>query len=130
MRTSINLQLSIDTVLIKDIELDLQSRSPVVAFLYGLKHLLMNERAVYELKRLLDTYTTGVSKRHGRPGMSLWVVILLAAVKQELRCSYDNLALYANSLIPLRLMMGHGPEDKMRYTRQALHANISSLDPE
>ncbi|MCY4170134.1 MAG: hypothetical protein OXF08_00870 [Bacteroidetes bacterium] len=127
---SIDLQLSIDTILIKDIELDLKSRSPIVAFLYGLRQLLMNESAVYELKLLLDKYNTGVSKRHGRPGMSLWIVILLAAVKQELRCSDDNLAFYANSLLPLRLMMGHSLKDKTRYTRQALHANISSLDSE
>ncbi len=130
MRITIDSQLKIDTVQIKDIELDVRSRSPIVAFLYGVKHLLMNDAAVAQLKVLLDKYNPEVSKRHGRPGMSLWVVVLLAAVKQELRCSYDHLAFLANELEILRLMMGHGQEDETRYTRQALHANISSLHSE
>ena len=35
-------------------------------------------------------------QHRGRPGMNVWVVVLLAALKQELNCTYDRLATMAN----------------------------------
>jgi len=45
-------------------------------------------------------------QHRGRPGMNVWVVVLLAAFKQELNCTYDRLATMANQMGILRLMMG------------------------
>jgi len=54
-------------------------------------------------------------------------VILLAALKQELNCTYDRLATLANEMKNLRLLMGHDTEDKRQYTGQPLHDNISLM---
>ncbi|MCY4000279.1 MAG: hypothetical protein OXF84_05670 [Bacteroidetes bacterium] len=64
-------------------------------------------------------------QHRGRPGMNVWVVVLLAAFKQELNCTYDRLATMANQMGILRLMMGHGTKDEKVYTGQALHDNIT-----
>ncbi|MCY3999892.1 MAG: hypothetical protein OXF84_03665 [Bacteroidetes bacterium] len=86
---------------------------------------MTNNAASKKLAALLKTHNPKVSKRHGRPGMNIWVVILLAALKQELNCTYDRLATLANQMGILRLMMGHGTTDKKVYTGQSLHDNIT-----
>jgi len=61
--------------------------------------------------------------------MNIWIVIFLAAIKQELNCSYDRLTSLANPMDSVRQMMGHGTEDTTRYTRQTIQDNVTSVTP-
>ena len=125
MRQIFTHQISLDHVPIEDIQLDVNSRDPLVAFLFGIQSILTNNAACKKLTALLKTHNPEVSKHRGRPGMNVWVVVLLAAIKQELNCTYDRLATMANQMGVLRLLMGHGTEDEKVYTGQALHDNIT-----
>ena len=118
-------QLSLDHVPIEDIQLDVNRRDPLAAFLFGIQMILTNNTASKKLAALLKTHNPEVSQHRGRRGMNVWVVVLLAAIKQELNCSYDRLATMANQMEILRLMMGHGTKDEKVSTGQSLHDKIT-----
>jgi len=86
---------------------------------------LTNNAACKKLTELLNAHNPKVSKHRGRPGMNVWVMVLLAALKQELNCTYHRLATMANQMGVLRLLMGHGTKDEKVYTDQSLHDNIT-----
>ncbi|MCY4224087.1 MAG: hypothetical protein OXF06_04550 [Bacteroidetes bacterium] len=56
MRNIFTHQLSLDSVLIEDIQLNPSSRDPFIAFLYGIKLILTNHAASKQLSALLKTH--------------------------------------------------------------------------
>ena len=131
MRSVFDFQACLDTVPIAEIEIDPRSRDIISRFLYAMQQIFQDTSAREKLFRLLEQeYKSDTRKDRGRPGMHLWRVLLLGALKQAIDCTYDRLTFFANELGILRLMLGHGTEDPKRYTRQALHDNISELSPE
>ena len=131
MRSVFDFQVCLDTVPISEIEIDPRSRDIISRFLYAMQQIFRDSSASQELFRLLEQeYKSDTRKDRGCPGMLLWRVFLLAALKQATDCTYDRLAFFANELGILRLMLGHGTQDPKRYTRQALHDNVSALSPE
>jgi len=61
MRQIFNHQLSLDHVPIEDIQLDLNSRDPFVAFLFGIQSILTNNAACKKLTALLKTHNPKIS---------------------------------------------------------------------
>jgi len=61
MRQIFTHQLSLDHVPIEDIQLDLNSRDPLVAFLFGIQSILTNNAACKKLTTLLKTHNPKVS---------------------------------------------------------------------
>jgi len=72
-------------------------------------------------------------KRTGRPGMSLWEILVLSLVRLNLNIDYDFLLDQANNHYELRGIMGVGRTDfkiDKKYHIQTLRDNVGMLDEE
>ncbi len=114
---------------ILDVQFNPKSRDDVPALLMGLQHLYRTRRE--ELRALLDRHILpDANRRVGRPGMDLWKVLVLGALKQGLGRDWDRLQELANEHQTLREMLGHGWLERARYERQNLIDNVSLMMPE
>lgn len=67
----------------------------------------------------------------GRPGMTLWSVLVLGVLRLGLNCDYDRVMELANEHGTLRKMLGHGLfDEEKRYGLQTIKDNVSKVTPE
>ena len=132
MRKIKDLQLELAGTAIEDIRFNLKSRDDIPAILIGLQHIYTNPETREELFSLLEEKLLPEVDLHaGRPGMDIWRVVVLGALKQGLGCDYDRLHSLANSYMELRQMLGHGGYgDEYEYELQTITDNVSLLSPE
>ena len=67
---------------------------------------------------------------NGRPGMTLWNMLVLGSLKQGLRYDYDRLEDLANEHATLRRMLQHPNGDDFEYNARYLKDNVGLLPPE
>ncbi len=92
------------------IRLDVKSRDDIPAILIGLQDLYSDEGTRKRLFGLPDRMVLpGKSRRFGRPGMELWIILVLGVVKQGPGCGFDRLQELANQHIPIRRRPEAGP---------------------
>ena len=131
MRIVYDLQLNLDSVLIEEIKINPNSRDKMESFFSAVRQIFLDDSTRERLFQLLEQYYKPDTRKDcGRPGMMLWRVVILAALKQTIHCDYDRLTTLANGLENLRLILGHGREDTTRYTRSTIYENVSALSPE
>lgn len=80
---------------------------------------------------LANEIASKVNKHNGRPGMTLWSILVCGVLWLDLNADYDRLHELANQHKTLRAMLGHSlyDEDK-KYAYQTLVENVSLLTPE
>ena len=87
--------LRLDETPIGEIRINVKSRDDILALLLGLQHLYVSCRE--ELEALLGCHVTGDrDPENGRPGMTLWRVLVMEVLKQGLHCDYDRLGELVN----------------------------------
>ncbi len=132
MRHTLPPQLQLGELNVSAIEFDAYSRDDIPQLLRGLQHLYdhKEDRDVV-LDLLRENILEEVDADTGRPGMSLWAVLVLGVIRLGLNCDYDRVMELANEHRTLREMLGHGllDEDK-RYGLQTIKDNVSKLTPE
>ncbi|MCY4674085.1 MAG: ISNCY family transposase, partial [Bacteroidetes bacterium] len=75
-----------------DIEIDPKDRDDIPAVLMGLQALYVDAETRAKIFEILERHVRPeVSHRHGRPGMDLWRIFVLAVVKMALNCDFDRL---------------------------------------
>lgn len=125
-------QIQFGETTIADILFDERSRDDITAILKGLQYIFINEfirEKVFSclaqmLGEKIDTNT-------GRPGMVLWNIFVLAAIKLGANCDFDRLKELANNHLTLRQMLGHSNWDKPHnYALQTLIDNVSLFTPD
>jgi len=116
---------------IADIVFDPKSRDDVPQLLRGLQFLYVTPALRAEVFRILDqVIAPKISRRTGRPGMTLWRILVLGVVRLNLGWDYDRLQEMANQHRTLRQMLEHGADDETHYELQTLKDNVSLLTPE
>ena len=81
--------LRLDETPIGEIKINVKSRDDIPALLLGLQHLYVSCRE--ELEGLLGCRVTADrDPENGRPGMTLWRVLVMAVLRQGLNCDYDR----------------------------------------
>ena len=117
---------------IADIEIDPKDRDDIPAVLMGLQALYVDAETRAKIFEILERHVRPeVSHRHGRPGMDLWRIFVLAVVKMALNCDFDRLTNLANHHQPLRQMLGHAEfYDRTKYHLQTVIDNVSLLTEE
>ncbi|MES9858866.1 MAG: ISNCY family transposase [Sedimenticola sp.] len=132
MRHTLSPQLQLGECDISAIEFDAYSRDDIPQLLCGLQHLYDDKECrnvVLELMK--ENVLEMVDADTGRPGMSLWAVLVLGVVRSGLNCDYDRVMELANEHNTLRQMLGHGLLDEQkRYGLQTIKDNVSKLTPE
>lgn len=131
MRVAQNEQMTVGEVDISKISFDLKSRDDIPKILRGLQFIYTNTTLRTSIFELLDAkISPNVSKTNGRPGMTLWNILVCGVIRLDLNCDYDRLHELVNHHNTLREMLGHGAFDDVTYHFQTLKDNVSLLTPE
>ena len=125
-------QFGLGQVPIEKIWLDPKSRDDIPAVLKGLQHIWSEGALREQLLALLDEHVQPeVDRTVGRPGMSLWQILVFGVLKQGLGCDFDRLQDLANHHAKVRAFLGHSDfGDETRYECQTIQDNVSLLTPE
>jgi hypothetical protein len=117
---------------VSQIKFDLHSRDDIPKVLRGLQHLYLNETLREQVFALLgNEIAPTVNKQNGRPGMTLWRILVFGVLRLDLNIDYDRLHELSNQHRTLRQMLGHGLYDEDRkYAYQTLVDNVGLLTPE
>lgn len=130
MRKTIEPQLKIGQVDIDSIAIDLNDRDELPQLLIGLQHIYSHRQtrdAIFDM--LVEAFGEKTNLDNGRPGMGLWKILVLCAVRQVCNWNFDKLRDIVNNHYTLRLMLGHVPDDREGYALQTLRDNISRITP-
>ena len=131
MRVVQNVQMQIGEVDVSNIKFDLKSRDDIPKILRGLQHLYIDLQLRTKLFELLEECIAAqVDKHNGRPGMTLWRILVCGVVRLDLNIDYDRLHELVNQHNTLREMLGHAAFDDERYHFQTLKDNVSLFTPE
>jgi hypothetical protein len=131
MRKRFEAQLEIGQTSIESTEIP-QSRDGMIHLIAALLELYKNP--VYR-EKILEIIEKKIKEkknlRRGRPGMSLWIIFVLAEIRLSKQLSYDELHTQANQNNLLRQIMGLSrssgiEEDMLPY--QTIVDNVSLLD--
>ena len=148
MRVAENTHLFLGQVDIDDVELNPKSRDDIPAILQGVQYIHRERSLLEEILDLLSSHlfqdgpsdgkcdeTKGdeekINPNVGRPGMSLWSILVLAILKQGLNCDYDRLHELACKHLDLRRMMGLSDLfGKPEFSYRTVVRNVSLVTPE
>jgi len=131
MRVTQNQQMLIGEVDVSNIKFNLRSRDDIPKILRGLQHLYTTETLRENIFALLEkNIQPSIDKANGRPGMTLWRILVCGVIRLDLNCDYDRLLELVNQHNTLREMLGHGPFDEYLYNLQSLKDNVRLLTPE
>ena len=131
MRVAQNEQMTIGEVDISNIRFDPKSRDDIPKILRGLQFIYTNlalRTSIFDL--LASKINPQVSKTNGRPGMTLWNILVCGVIRLDLNCDYDRLHELVNHHNTLREMLGHASFDEDTYHFQTLKDNVCLLTPE
>ena len=132
MRLAYQEQPRLDCPEVGRVELNLKCRDEIIPILRALQRLYENEPLRGQLLKLVGKDVSGgFSRKHGRPGLAYWSIIVLAAVRLGCNLDYDKLQDLAEQHRTLRLMMGIGDwEEPVDFDWRRLRDNICLLRPE
>jgi hypothetical protein len=132
MRKVIENQLKIGQNDIGSIPIDIRCRDEIPQVLLGLQFIYSNRRVRHEVFRILKRITPKeVDADKGRPGMDLWKILVLGALRLNCNWDYDKLHNIANEHKTVRDFLGHSIfEFDRSYGLQTLKDNICLLTPE
>ena len=146
MRIVYTEQLSFDQVPIDEVEIDPGSRDDIPAVLKGIQCLYSNVSLRERVFALLEEHllervdradqqeqaaAAKINPGLGRPGLPLWIVLVLALLKQGLKCDFDRLAELASKHLDIRRIMGlSGPFCNRQFTYRTVIRNVSLLTPD
>jgi len=134
MRQPFQAQPDLQLTPIEKIRLPLKSRDELPPILAGLQWLWMHPTLKTEILALLEAAVLADKQATGRPGLSLWQILVLGVVRLGLDADWDRMEHIANYDALVRQMLQvpaapWGAEDK-RFGHQTLRDNVALLDDE
>ena len=125
-------QMQLGELDISQIRFDLRSRDEIPKLLMGLQHLYATPQLRDSVFKILEKIIpNNRSKEKGRPGMTLWKILVLGTLRLNCNWDYDKVHEMANQHRTLRQMMGHGMlDDDLEYAIQTIKDNVHLLTPE
>ena len=130
MRVVQNNQMAIGEVDVSQIKFDPKSRDDIPKILKGLQHLHMDPALRASIFQLLESQIAPkVNKSNGRPGMTLWNILVCGVIRLDLNMDYDRLHELVNKHSDIRAMLGHSVVGDANYHLQTLKDNVGLLTP-
>jgi len=129
MRKRFEQQLSLGVIPINEVKFDDRSRDELPEILKGLQHIFVDpdlSEVVFSL--LADEINSG--KNTGRPGMTLWEILVLGSVRLALNLDYDRLHNLCNNHRNLRGILGVGHSsftEEKKYALNTIKDNVRLL---
>ena len=131
MRKTFEQQLSLGVVPIDEVQINQKSRHQLSPVLTALQYIFTTPELNHKVFKILEDKILSGKKKTGRPGLSLWEILVLSSVRLSLDIDYDFLLDQANDHATLRGIMGVHPGDFTRgrqYHLQTLKDNVGLLD--
>ncbi len=126
-------QMKFGEVDISAIMFDPRCRDEIPQLLLGLQFIYVRKTEREEIFAILEeeVVAEGVSTSTGRPGMSLWQILVLAMLRVNCNWDWDKVMYMANTHGQIRQMMGIGEwDDKKFFSLQTIKDNVALLKPE
>ena len=125
-------QIELGQAAISDIQFNPKSRDDIPKILKGLQYLYLTDSIREPIFKLLEEkILPGIDKKNGRPGLSLWKILVMGVLRLDLNCDYDRLEELVNHHDTVRQMLGHADFfDKEPYHIQTIKDNVRLLTPE
>jgi len=132
MRRSFNPQLELGATPIEEIRFNPRSRDDIPQLLRGLQFIYSSPTTRAAVLEVLQKHIgVDVDFDNGRPGMDLWILLVLGTLRLGLNCDYDRLHDLVNEHKTIRAMLGHGDwQDEHLYGLQTLRDNVVLLSEE
>ena len=132
MRLRFQEQPRLDCPEVGRVVLNLKCRDEIIPILRALQHIYEDEPVRRQLLALIaKDVSDGCSRKHGRPGLDYWSILVLAAVRLGCNLDYDKLQDLAEQHRNLRLMMGIGDwEEQVDFDWRRIRDNVCLLRPE
>lgn len=106
MRKRFEQQLSLGVIPINEVKFDNRSRDELPEILKGLQHIFIDPDLSETVFSLLDREINSGKQATGRPGMTLWEILVLGSVRLALNIDYDRLHNLCNNHKKLREILG------------------------
>jgi transposase, IS5 family len=136
VRKAFDRQQRLDRPSVTKVPLNLNCRNETIPILRALQHIYSRPEVRDVILRAIARDVNGKSNAgRGRPGMSYWEILVLAAVRLGCGCNYDQLHDLAENHRALRQVMGIGDwegeeTDKDKFNWRRIWDNLSLLRPE
>ncbi len=133
MRQRFEVQLSLGQVPIEKVVIPLKSRDELPPILAGLQWIWQTPEVHAQVFALLEAKINAGKKATGRPGLTLWQILVLGIVRLGLDCDYDRLEHLANYDALLRQILGLSPVragHEKPFHHKTLADNASLVDEE
>ncbi len=137
MRKAFDRQRRLDCPSVSNVSLNLGCRSEIIPILRSLQHLYSTPKVRDSILKAVARDVNGKSSpKHGRPGLSYWEILVLAAARLGCGCDYDQLQDLAENHRALRQVMGIGDWESeserknRRFDWRRIESNIILLRPE
>ena len=136
MRKAFDRQRRLDCPSVGNVRLNLDCRNETIPILRALQHIYRTPKVRDAILRAIARDVNGRSKATlGRPGLSYWEILVLAAARLGCDYDYDQLQDLAENHRALRQVMGIGDweiakEDRKRFDWRRIESNVNLLRPE
>jgi len=136
MRKAFDRQRRLDCPPVSKVSLNLNCRNETIPILRGLQHIYSTPQVRDVILGAIARDVNGKSNaRRGRPGLSYWEILVLAAVRLGCGYNYDELQDLAENHRALRQVMGVGDwqsaeADQKRFDWRRIESNVNLLRPE
>jgi len=136
MRKAFNRQRRLDCPPVTEVPLNLNCRNETIPILRALQHIYSRPEVRDPILRAIARDVNGKSSpRRGRPGLSYWEILVLAAARLGCNYDYDQLQDLAENHRALRQVMGIGDweteeQDRTKFDWRRIESNLNLLRPE
>ena len=131
MRKRFEVQYELGSTPVEKIEIPTKLRDEIPPVLRALQHIYSTPELNEKVFNLLEKKITwGINTRTGRPGMSLWEILVFGSIRLARDANYDQLEFDANFNSLIRKLVGISDfaDNKKKYPLQTLKDNIGLLD--
>ena len=132
MRIPHQKQLYLGCLSVSQVALNVNCRDRMIPILRGLQHLYSQPKLRQQALDLIEDDVLGdADANRGRPGMTLWQILVLASVRLGCDCTYDHLQDLAENHINLRHIMQvlHDWKDEP-FDWRRIRDNLCHVQPE
>ena len=131
MRVPHRKQLTLDCTPVAQVELNPQCRAPMIPILRGLQYLYSRPQFRKQaLAWIAEEVLGDADPERGREGMTLWQILVLAAVRLGCNVTYDELQDLAENHRALLNIMQVGSWEEAAFDWRRIRDNICKVNPQ
>ncbi len=137
MRKKFEVQYELGATPIENLKMPTKSRDEMPPVLRALQYIYTTPELNQKVFELLEAKVISGEKQTGRPGMTLWEILVLAAIRLARDADYDHLHYMATTDNLIRGLLGARKfgdiefgESKKDYSLQSIKDNVGLIDEE